>query len=79
MSETTTTTATESSSAETTFNLETLIGMAKEAAFTTAKAAGFAARVLEEDGEVMMGTMEVNPKRVNFSIVEGIISKVKLG
>ena len=61
------------------FSVDSLVGLAKEAAKTLAEAAGYKTRIVEEDGVSSMITMEVNTKRVNFSVAKGSVEKVKLG
>lgn len=60
-------------------SIDSLVGMAKATAKTAAEAAGYVVRVVKEDEETFMSTMEVNSKRVNFSILKGVIEKVKIG
>lgn len=64
---------------EETFSPSSLVGMEKDKASTAAKTAGYSTRVSEEDGEVFMGTMDYDKKRINLSVAKGVISKVKLG
>lgn len=61
------------------FVIDTLIGLSKAAAAAAAEAAGYKTRITEEDGVAGMGDMQVNPKRVNFTITKGNVAKVKIG
>lgn len=61
------------------FSLDTLIGLAKSAAEELAKAAGYKTRTIEEDGVAKMVTMDIQSKRVNFTIAKGLVEKAKLG
>lgn len=72
-------TSKETTKTETAFSIDTLVGMAKEAAKAAAELAGYKTRVAEEDGVASMLSMDINPKRVNFFITAGKITKAKVG
>lgn len=45
-----------------------------------AHALGYSIRALSVDGEIMMGTMDMQPKRINVSLNDGVVTSIgKLG
>jgi len=55
------------------------IGMTKEAAAALAKKEGVPSRIVSEDGQVRMLTMDHRPERLNFTVVAGKVTKVTHG
>ena len=55
------------------------LGMAKEDAAALAKKEGQPSRIVSEDGKVGMMTMDHRPDRLNFTVVDGKITKVTRG
>jgi len=55
------------------------IGMTKEAAADLAKKEGVPSRIVSEDGQVRMLTMDHRPERLNFTVVAGKVTKVTHG
>lgn len=61
------------------FSIESLIGLAKDAAIDLAKKAGFKTRVAKEDGVENMLTMDYVDTRVNLTVKSGTVEDVKIG
>ena len=57
----------------------TLLGMSEQEANTTAEANGWVVRIAARDGEQFALTMDYNPKRVNLTIDNGVVSDVFIG
>ena len=57
----------------------TLLGMSEQEANSTAVANGWVVRVAARDGEQFALTMDYNPKRVNLTIDNGVVSDVFIG
>jgi hypothetical protein len=77
---TSTTSGTGSVSDDTTpAELADYVGLTVEDATAKAAAEGRPARVIEEDGEGRPVTMDFNPDRLNFVVVDGAVTKVSTG
>lgn len=61
------------------FSTNDLLGQTQAEAEKMAKAAGYKYRVAEVDGKANMLSMDINPKRLNFSVSAGKITGIKLG
>lgn len=57
----------------------TLLGMSEQEANSTAVANGWVVRIAARDGEQFALTMDYNPKRVNLTIDNGVVSDVFIG
>ena len=53
--------------------------MIKDAAMELLKKKGISSRILREDGNSFMTTMDYDPTRINVEIDKGSITKIKLG
>ena len=57
-----------------------LIGLSESDARALAAQDDYSLRVLAADGELFMGTMDINPRRINVALEEGVVvSIMKLG
>jgi hypothetical protein len=65
--------------AEIKMNEEDLIGLSTEAAIELLKSNGFKARIMEEDGQVFIGTCDYCLDRFNLNIVKGIVIAASKG
>lgn len=61
------------------FSTQSLIGLTKEDAKDLAEKHGFTIRVMHEDGESFMGTMDYRTDRVNLSVNGGKVTEAKVG
>lgn len=57
----------------------TLLGMSEAEATSTAEGNGWVVRVAARDGEQFALTMDYNPKRVNLTVVDGVVTDVFIG
>jgi hypothetical protein len=57
----------------------TLLGMSEQEATSTAEANGWVVRIAARDGEQFALTMDYNPKRVNLTVDNGVVSDVFIG
>jgi hypothetical protein len=57
----------------------TLLGMSEQEATSTAEANGWVVRVAARDGEQFALTMDYNPKRVNLTVNNDVVSDVFIG
>jgi hypothetical protein len=55
------------------------IGLSVEEAEAKAEADGRPSRVVEEDGESLPVTMDFNEMRLNFTVEDGTVTKVRTG
>ncbi|MDZ7744587.1 MAG: hypothetical protein U5K77_02380 [Candidatus Saccharibacteria bacterium] len=55
------------------------IGLSEEEAISRAEQDGYTYRIVARDGERFPVTMDYNPSRVNFTIVDGIVTDAYLG
>lgn len=55
------------------------IGLSYKEAVALAKKRKLAQRIMMKDGKSQMGTMDFNRKRLNFTIVKGIVTAVRRG
>ncbi len=58
---------------------QSFVGLAEEAALAAAKRLELPCRVVERDGEKFMTTRDFMPKRLNFVIEKGIVTRVTTG
>lgn len=56
-----------------------LIGLAKDDVLKRLRDSNVLVRVMEEDGEALMGTMDFQPNRRNLTIEQGVVVKVERG
>ena len=61
------------------FSVESLIGLAKDAAIDLAKKAGFKTRIAKEDSVEYALTMDYVDTRVNLTVKSGTVEDVKIG
>ncbi len=61
------------------FSTQSLIGLTKEAAKDLAEKNGYTIRVMNEDGQAFMGTMDIRSDRINLSISGGKVVEAKVG
>jgi hypothetical protein len=61
------------------FDVSKLVGMEETEAETTIKDAKLSVRIKEQDGEAMMGTMDVRDDRVNLKIENGKVVSADIG
>jgi hypothetical protein len=58
---------------------EDYVGLTVEEAGAKADDAGVVWRVVSEDGEDLAVTMDFQPERLNFTVVDGVVTGVTLG
>lgn len=58
---------------------ETLVGVPLKVAEETADKAGINHRVVKVDGQARPVTMDFNPDRLNFTVVQGVVTEVTKG
>lgn len=58
---------------------ETLVGVPLKVAEETAEKAGVKHRVVKVDGQARPVTMDFNPDRLNFTVVQGVVTEVTKG
>lgn len=55
------------------------VGLTLMAAIDVAIANDHSVRVRSRDGEHLIGTADLNPSRVNFTLVDGRVTKASMG
>lgn len=60
-------------------DIETLVGMEEKPAEDLITQASFTFRIMKEEGNDMMGTMDVRDDRVNLEVQDGKITKAYIG
>ena len=58
------------------FNANELIGLKLDEAEAQAKSRGCSVRVVEEDGEPLVGTSDLRPDRINVAIADGKVARI---
>jgi hypothetical protein len=76
---TTTSTTTAGSDSGSSEEFDAYVGLTVEEATAKAEDEGRPARVVEEDGESLPVTMDFNPDRLNFTVVDGKVTEVSTG
>lgn len=59
--------------------LQALVGLQVDAAKKRAQELGFSPRVISVDGKASIVTMDWREDRVNFTVVQDVVSKVTIG
>jgi len=60
-------------------NVKEVLGLTEVEAIAKIQASGFAARVVEKNGEYYVGTSDYRTDRVNLSITEGVVTRADIG
>lgn len=59
--------------------VQSIVGLGLEEAKTKAAKLGYSYRVVSEDGEAFIVTMDLNAFRLNFTVVKGKVTAVTVG
>lgn len=73
------TTTTTMSRPASSFSPEDLIGMTEVDATSEAQRQNYTVRVVERDGESMVVTMDYSDRRINLTIVDGVVTRTTIG